>query len=357
MSTMNSTSMSVNRPTTKVIHAPGGASSISIFGEQEQKPAAGGSGAKPTFKANFEPSFEISAPAVPMVEKAALTPEPVVVVVETPAVAAATTDKMTMTPATLSPSTKTAATTTTSECNTPAPPTAIDAQAIGVVYASSSPLQRTLKTRTLDALAVRGVATATMEVGDVLQLPLAAKRMAATGTYAAVVVVAILTEDSNFAAKEVAGAVTSGLVSVSTSASLTVVPGLIFAASEKEAVTMMEKKPEAWADSALALAKGGDSCIVTTISSSSSSDTTTTITTAAVAPHAEVVPEACIVNTAANATPEKETVATPSVTEQMGELSLGAKARARAAAFAAENDAPIRRPSHRGGGPSSIIFG
>eukprot|EP00624_Nannochloropsis_granulata_P004121 evm.model.NODE_30747_length_47682_cov_25.534710.8 len=357
---MNSTSMSVNRPTTKVIHAPGGASSISIFGEQEQKPAAGGSGAKPTFKANFEPSFESYAPAVP--EKAALAPEPVVVVVETPTVAPVTTDKMTMTPATLSPSTKTAATTTTSEFNTSVPPTTIDVQAVGVVYASSSPLQSTLKTRTLDALAARGVATATMEVGDVLQLPLAAKQMAETGIYAAVVVVAVLTEDNNFAAKEVAGAVASGLVSVSTSAPITVVPGLIFAASEKRAMTMMENKPEVWVDSALALAKGGDSCIAVTSndsssSSSSSSGTTTTTTTTAVASPAEVVPEACVLTAAANGTPEKETVATPSVTEQMGEMSLGAKARARAAAFAAENDAPIRRPSHRGGGPSSIIFG
>lgn len=343
---MNSTTMSVNRPTTKVIHAPGGASSISIFGEQQQKPAAGGSGAKPTFNASFEPS----APAAPMIEKAAVLPEPVVVVVETPAVAPGTTDKMTMTPAAMSPSTKTAATTTTtSECNVSATTTTIGAQAVGVVFASSSPLQDTLKTRTLNALAARGVATATMEVGDVLQLPLAAKQMAATGNYAAVVVVAVLTEDINFAAKEVAGAVASGLVSVSTTASITVVPGLIFAASEKEAMSMMEDKPAAWVASALALAKGGDSCIVATTSSSSS--------TAAVASPAKVMPEVPVVAAAATATPEKQTVATPSVTEQMGEMSLGAKARARAAAFAAENDAPIRRPSHRGGGPSSIIFG
>jgi len=332
MSTMNSTTMSVNRPTTKVIHAPGGASSISFSGEQEQKPAAGGSGAKPTFKASFDSSFECSAPAAPV------APEPVVVVVETPAVAPVTTDKMTMTPAT-----KTAAT-TTSECIMST--TTIGAQAVGVLFASSSPLQSTLKTRTLDALAARGVATATMEVGDVLQLPLAAKQMAATGNYAAVVVVAALTEDINFAAKEVAGAVASGLVSVSTTASITVVPGLIFAASEKEAMTMMEDKPAAWVASALALAKGGDSCIVATSSSSSSSSST-----AAVSPD-KVVPEAPVV-----AAPEKQTVATPSVTEQMGEMSLGDKARARAAAFAAESDTPIRRPSHRGGGPSSIIFG
>lgn len=335
-STMNSTTMSVNRPTTKVIHAPGGASSIS-FGGQEQKPAAGGSGAKPTFNASFEPSV----PAEPVVEKAAVAAEPVVVVVETPAVApAGTTDKMTMTPA------------TTSECNVSAATmTTIGAQAVGVVFASSCPLQNTLKARTLDALAARGVATATMEVGDVLQLPLAAKQMAATGNYAAIVVVAALTEDINFAAKEVAGAVASGLVSVSTTASITVVPGLIFAASEKEAMTMMEDKPAAWVASALALAKGGDSCIVATTTTTSSSST------AALASPAKVMPEVPVVAAATAATPEKQTVATPSVTEQMGEMSLGAKARARAAAFAAENDAPIRRPSHRGGGPSSIVFG
>jgi hypothetical protein len=57
MSTLNSTNMSVNRPTTKVRHAPGGASSISLSFD-EQPVGAAKSGFKPT----FDPSPELVEP-------------------------------------------------------------------------------------------------------------------------------------------------------------------------------------------------------------------------------------------------------------------------------------------------------
>ncbi len=309
MSTMNSTNMSVKRPTTKVIHAPGGASSISIFGEGEevQRPAAGGKGAKPAFKASFEPSFECSAPAavpepVVVVEKAP-EPEPEVVVAAAPAVS------------------KTPATTTEDvavQAAQPVPAT----PSVAVLFSGCSPVNALLQARTLEVLGARGV-TATATMADLLQLPCTAKQMLATGKYTAVIVAGAFAEDKAFD-KEMAGALATGLVqlSVEQAGAAVVVPGLFFAATEAEAMAKVAEAPVAsWVNLA--------------VPSLATVAVEPVVETASVAAPAVVV-----------ATPEKKTGSTPSVTEKMAEVSLNKTAPV---------DTPTRR--NRGAGPSSIIFG
>ncbi|EWM29840.1 6,7-dimethyl-8-ribityllumazine synthase [Nannochloropsis gaditana] len=357
MSTMNSTSMSVNRPTTKVTHAPGGASSISIFGEPEQRPAAGGSGARPTFKASFEPSFETSAPPLPTsesVKKAVI--EPVHAPPEDSAAGQALpltqeSDKTSVaTPADVPhsnviSSSKTAAT-TMNDCGI-SPNNTSAGVGIYVVFAATSHLQTALKARTLEMAAAQGVPSGAVEVCDLLQLPLAAKRMAATEKYAAIIATAAITEEDSFVAKEMAGAVANGLVQVSCATSVPVIPGLIIARSEAEVLAMMEEKPAAWVASALSFSQGLDPAVEVMDARGAAGAVEASFPAKTAE---ESAPDAI------NA-PEKEVITAPSFTEPVGEASLGVIAKATAAFVPSEGNAPPRRPNHRGAGPSSIVFG
>lgn len=291
MSTLNSTNMSVKRPTTKVRHAPGGASSINLSFDDMPVGAAAKSGFKPT----FEPSPELVEPVEEQTKKpepASPAPEPVQS--EAPAVAAEP---------------------------VPVQEPIATGVSIGLVYAATSTVNEALKARTVEVLQSRGVEDIkVVAVADVLQLPFAAKQMVARAKgLVSVIVLAAITEEV-WASSEIAAAVANGMVQLSLEQSIPVVPGFVYAVSEKEASTKVTDLPAGWVTSALALAKFE----------------VQTVAPKAAQPPAPVA--ASPVKTKEPVTPTKPVTARPP-----GAVD--------------GTPTPMRSSRGRGAGPSSIVFG
>lgn len=290
MSTLNSTNMSVNRPTTKVRHAPGGASSISLSFD-EQPVGAAKSGFKPT----FDPSPELVEPVE--VETAKPAPAPESVQSEAPAVAVEA---------------------------APAPEVVVAPSGVrvGLVFPSSSAVNEALKARTVEVLQARGVADiSVVAVADVLQLPFAAKQLVARAKAGldAVIVLAAITEEV-WASSEIAAAVANGVVQLSLEQSVPVVPGFVYAVSEKEASFKVMDQPAGWVTSALSLAKFE----------------VQTVAPKPAAPAAPVPP---------SPVKDPETPTKPVTTRPPGAVDGTPKG------------TPMRSSRGRGAGPSSIVFG
>lgn len=297
MSTLNSTNMSISRPTTKVRHAPGGSSSISLSFDETPVPAKGG------FKAVYD---DVVAPAPePVAEKP--VEEPVKAAEPEPAAVVPTVPKVVVAPV--------ATTTNVTD-------------KVALVVATSSPAGESLKARTLEVLQSRGISQVTVtSVLSLLQLPFATKQLLARGGgFTSVIVIAAITEEV-WAAKEVASAVLNGIVQLSLEQSVPIVPGFVFAANDKEAIAKGTDAPEAWVTSAISLAKP---------------DTAEIVSTGPVKVIA--VPEVV-------AAPEPATTTLPDKTDKAADSSKAA-----ARPQGAVDTTPVRG-RHRGAGPSSIIFG
>jgi outer membrane biosynthesis protein TonB len=125
------------------------------------------------------PQEEAVVASVPAPVKQAPAPEPEPVAAPAPVVKMAT---------------KEAATTTTTTFTTTT--TTMTGGVVGVVAVAAGEANAALKARALEVLASRGVqSVAFVEVCDAMQLPAAAKRLAASGKVGAVLALAALTEE------------------------------------------------------------------------------------------------------------------------------------------------------------------